>query len=71
MLFERLIGSLVAIAATPLFTPNHPRCGRRPHRGHAEQGITVESRVVQAEDHPDSEAHKSSHKGRKSRHKHR
>lgn len=70
-LFDRLLTNLVATAALPLFSPDRVPAWVRPRREPASPDSPSR------EEHPPEEhqrtayphGHKSSHKGRKSRHK--
>lgn len=75
-LFDRMVISLVAAAAAPLFSPDRPRRRYRPSAQPGSEevspGIIAEIAEVQPNEHPrtgDIFADKSSHKSRKSRRK--
>lgn len=75
-LFDRLVISLVAAAAAPLFTPDRRRPRLRPSaqpgNGEVPPAIVAESTEIPPDEHlrtGETLADKSSHKSRKSRRK--
>lgn len=75
-LFDRLVISLVAAAAAPLFSPDRPRPrlrpSARPANGEVPPAIVAEIAQVPPDEHlrtGETLADKSSHKSRKSRRK--